>query len=81
MNAACFEHKNNTGPATSSGVPHLASGVRERIAADLVASARNASVSGVSIHPGATAFTRIPSAAHAAASDFVSCAIPPLLAV
>jgi hypothetical protein len=81
MKAASFEHKNNTGPATSSGVPHLASGVRERITADLAESSRNASVSGVSIQPGATALTRIPSGAHAAASDLVSCAIPPLLAV
>lgn len=35
---------------------------------------------GVSIQPGATALTRMPSTAHAMASDFVNWATPPLLA-
>jgi len=41
----------------------------------------SACVKAVVIHPGAIAFTRICSAAYAIASDLVSCATPPLLAL
>ena len=72
--------RNRTGPATSSGVPQRFSGVRVRIGSLRAGSFCSASVSGVAIQPGAIALTRMPSAAYAIASDFVSCAMPPLLA-
>jgi hypothetical protein len=66
-----------TAPATSAGSPQRPIGVRATMAAERCASAMAGAVSGVSIHPGAMALTRMPCAAHATASDFVSCAMPP----
>lgn len=80
-NCAAGEHKNTAAPAMSRGSPHRASGVRARIASLRSGSSRSARVSGVRTHPGAMALTRIPSAAYASASDLVSCATPPLLAL
>src|SRR3978361_1334184 len=80
-NAAAFEHKNITGPATSSGVPQRFIGVRETICAEPAGSCCSAAVRFEVIQPGATALTRICSGAQAIASDLVSCAMPPLLAL
>ena len=41
----------------------------------------NPSVMAVAMNPGATALTRIPSAAQASARDFVNCATAPMLAL
>jgi hypothetical protein len=43
----------------------------------MAASDRAGTVMGVSIQPGASALTRMPSSAQATASDFVSCTMPP----
>src|SRR5580765_5004997 len=80
-NDAAGEHRNTTVPAISAGFPQRPSGVRARIAALRTGSSCNACVSGVATQPGAIAFTRILSAAYAIASDLVSCATPPLLAL
>src|SRR5260221_1867102 len=78
---AASDVKNKTGPAISSGFPQRPNGGRDRIGADRAGSSRRSWVNVVAIHPGATAFTRIPSGAHATANDRVSCAIAPLLAL
>src|SRR5262245_19074993 len=81
MNAAAGDARNTAAPATSSGRPHRPSGVLATIAPERSASSQSALVSAVVIHPGAIALTRIPLGAQAIASDLVSCAIPPLLAL
>ena len=73
--------ENNTGPATSSGRPSGPWGSREQAAPSGLDRPASDWVSGVAIQPGATAFTRMPSAAQASARERVSCAIPPLLAL
>ena len=64
---AASEQTNITGPATSSGLPQRASAVLPSSCADLAGSSWSACVSGVAIQPGAMAFTRMPSLAHASA--------------
>ena len=77
-----FEARNTAIPARSSGLPPSPGrGARQHL---LVQSRhlrpRPLSVSSVSIQPGSTAFTWMPSFAHAVASARVSCTTPPLLA-
>ena len=77
---AAGEERKIAAPATSSGVPQRPSGVRARIGPTrgvVLQRLRH----GRSIQPGAIALTRMSSAAQAIASDFVSCAMPPLLAL
>lgn len=81
MNAAADEQRNSAAPLKSAGFPHRPSGVRSTIARLRDGSSRSDFVNSVSIHPGAIALTRIPSAAQAIASDLVNCTTPPLLAL
>ena len=53
--------------AISSGVPYRRSGIFSRAAATV--SASSSSVMPVAIHPGATAFTRMPCGASSTASE------------
>src|ERR1700730_12429414 len=62
-NAHAGEQRNTTEPVMSSTSPQRPRGVRARIAPLFWASSRTVAVSGVAIQPGATALTRIPSAA------------------
>src|SRR5258705_3174179 len=73
-NAAACEHKNITGPATSSGVPQRFIGVRATICAEPAGSCCSAAVRLDVIHPGANALTRTWSGAQAIARDVVNCA-------
>ena len=72
MNDAAGEHRNRAAAATSSGRPHRPSGI------DAVVLRRNSGIwracsfISVSIHPGATAFTRTPAPAHSRETVFVS---------
>src|SRR3546814_4829480 len=75
--AAASEQRKRTGPATSAGVPQRPIGVRSIRDLERSGSSTSAAVSSVAIQPGATAFTRMPSLAQAAASDLVSWPIPP----
>src|SRR6185437_15770550 len=81
MNRAAGEQRNTATPAMSSGSAQRRSGVRPTIALLRAGSSCKAFVSGVRTQPGAIALTRMPSSAYASASDFVSCATPPLLAL
>jgi hypothetical protein len=78
---AASDVRSKIGPATSSGRPERPNGVLASMVADRAASSRRGWVNVVAIQPGATAFTRIPSGAHATAKDLVSWAIAPLLAL
>src|SRR5437868_5669031 len=80
-NRAAGELRNTTAPATSAGSAQRPCGVRAKIAALRSVSSCSVWVNAVRTHPGASALTRMPSAAYAIASDFVSCATPPLLAL
>ena len=62
----------------SSGMDHYPPEMAEALRAG---SSCSVCVSGVAIQPGATALTRMLSAAYAIASDLVSCPTPPLLAL
>ncbi len=81
MNRAAGEQRKTAAPAMSSGRAQRASGVRASIAALRCGSSCSACVKFVATQPGAIALTRMPSGAYAMASDFVSCATPPLLAL
>ena len=81
MKAAAGEQGTAAAPATSSGRPQRASGVRSRIASPRRHRRASGAVIAVAIQPGAMALTRMPSGAQAMASDLVSCATPPLLAL
>ena len=65
-------HRNATTELTSSGDPTRRIGVRLTTSALKLASPRGASVKGVVMYHGATAFTRILSFAHSQASDLVN---------
>ena len=66
--------------ATSSGCPQRSAGSRSRIFLARSGLFLAPLAMRVSIQPGATALTRMPSAAQATASDLVICTTPPLLA-
>src|SRR2546426_1009773 len=68
-------------PAISSGWSRRPSGMRRVAARTKVSFSKNAAVIGVTVKPGATAFTRTPCTAQSIASDRVSAATAPLLAV
>ena len=73
--------RNTAMPARSSGLPQRPAGVRASTRSLRPGTCERAvAVRSVSIHPGSTALTWIPSFAQAVASDFVSCTMPPLLA-
>ena len=80
MNAAAGEARNRTGPAMSAGSPQRPMGVRRVTAATCAGSVRLRADCWVTMKPGATALTLMPSAAQAMASDLVSCCTAALLA-
>ena len=80
MKAAAGEARKSTGSATSSGCPQRPSGVRALTEATCAGSVRLRADCSVTMKPGAMALTRMPSGAHAMASDLVSCSTAALLA-
>ena len=68
MNEAAGELRKTAAAAISSGRPHRPKGIELRISWFTWGMARSGSLSGVSIHPGAMAFTRTPEEAHSRAS-------------
>ena len=67
--------------AISSGLSNRPSGIRRVAACTKVSFSKNAAVIGVTVKPGATAFTRTPCSAQSIARERVSAATAPLLAV
>src|SRR5262249_17364983 len=73
--------RNTIALAISSASRIRPSGIRPFAARVKVSFSKNASVMGVTVKPGATAFTRTPCSAQSIASERVSAATAPLLAV
>src|SRR5947209_7777101 len=76
IHAAAGEQRNSAAPATSSGRPHLPSGMDASVVRRNSGFCLAPAFMSVSIHPGAKALTRTPYAAHSRETVFVRFTMP-----